>query len=157
MGNRTPLLSCIKGCAATHWGFRNRSSADSHAVGWGSSIPSWSVCGDVEHFFGPLTQYRTEPCNKAAWVREGLLGAQPGGGQPADLGNLYLCTRADTDPDRFFNGSIAHLQLYNEAVAPNNVSALYTSYISTGELTANASFFPQIAPAALDVAGPIPL
>eukprot|EP00884_Botryococcus_braunii_P015271 jgi/Botrbrau1/2427/Bobra.0395s0049.1 len=68
--------------------------------------------------------------NLTAQSRNNATGnlAQVGGGRPINLGRIYLCTRADLDPDRFFNGSIAHLSLYDQAFSTQNVSFLYTAY-----------------------------
>ena len=44
------------------------------------------------------------------------------GGDPIYLrGNIFLCSRSDRDPDRFFSGSIAQLSLYNEALNASSI------------------------------------
>jgi hypothetical protein len=45
------------------------------------------------------------------------------GGMPLklDSGNIYLCGRADGDPDRHYSGSIAHLQIFDETLKPSQV------------------------------------
>jgi hypothetical protein len=45
------------------------------------------------------------------------------GGMPLklDTGNIYLCGRADGDPDRHYSGSIAHLQIFDETLKPSQV------------------------------------
>jgi hypothetical protein len=61
---------------------------------------------------------------------------QAGGGDPADLdGNIILCGRSDRDADRFFNGSIAHLALFDSAVTQFEVATLYSAYAAAGEVT----------------------
>ncbi|PRW58639.1 hypothetical protein C2E21_2984 [Chlorella sorokiniana] len=51
------------------------------------------------------------------------------GGDPAQLtSNIYLCSRSDSDPDRFFDGSVAHLMLFNSALDPKEVAGLYSTY-----------------------------
>ncbi len=60
---------------------------------------------------------------------------QAGGGDPADLdGNIILCGRTDRDADRFFNGSIAHLALFDSAVTQFEVATLYSAYAAAGKV-----------------------
>lgn len=71
------------------------------------------------------------------------------GGGPADLtDSIYLCSRSDSDHQRFFDGSVAHLLLFDRALTPQNVAGLYQIYDvnSTGEPTAMAASGPTADP-----------
>ncbi|KAL4426385.1 hypothetical protein ABPG77_004679 [Micractinium sp. CCAP 211/92] len=58
------------------------------------------------------------------------------GGGPADLtDSIYLCSRSDSDQQRFFDGSVAHLLLFDHALTAKNVAGLFQTYSlnSTGK------------------------
>lgn len=51
---------------------------------------------------------------------------QATGGAPITLdGTLYLCSRSDKDPARFFSGSLANLRIFNSALQAEQVKAMY--------------------------------
>ncbi|GAB4817823.1 hypothetical protein N2152v2_004869 [Parachlorella kessleri] len=55
--------------------------------------------------------------------------AKAPGGDPALMtDSITLCARSDFDVDRFYDGSVAHLMLFNDALAPDQVATLYQIY-----------------------------
>ena len=58
---------------------------------------------------------------------------QIGGGAPIDLSNpIHVCGRSDGEPTRVFDGSVAHLALFNTMLTDHQISMLYRAY-TTGE------------------------
>lgn len=54
------------------------------------------------------------------------------GGFPINLdGPLYLCSRSDREPTRFFDGSVAQLSIFDASLTPDQVKSLYTSDYSS--------------------------
>ena len=54
---------------------------------------------------------------------------QISGGAPIYLNNpIILCARSDLDPNRFLDGSVAHLALYNTALSNEQVQNVYDAY-----------------------------
>jgi len=50
------------------------------------------------------------------------------GGAPLNIdGDIFLCGRADLSQERHFGGSLAHLSIFNESLAPEMVAAMYTA------------------------------
>jgi hypothetical protein len=47
--------------------------------------------------------------------------------------SIYLCTRSDMDVLRHFDGIMAHLALFDEALSAHEVAALYATYVLNGE------------------------
>ncbi|KAL4430893.1 hypothetical protein ABPG75_006149 [Micractinium tetrahymenae] len=71
------------------------------------------------------------------------------GGGPANLTDtIYLCSRSDSDYQRFFDGSVAHLLLFDRALTAQNVAGLYKAYSvnNTGEPAATAASGPAVDP-----------
>lgn len=55
------------------------------------------------------------------------------GSGPLQLnGSITLCARADLMAGRFFDGSLAHLAIYDEALTPEEMQSLYTAVRLTG-------------------------
>eukprot|EP00887_Chlorella_sp_A99_P005410 scaffold1.g5410.t1 len=51
------------------------------------------------------------------------------GGQPAEIDEpIHLCARSDLDPDRFYDGAVAHLTIWNDALTPDQVAGIYRQY-----------------------------
>ena len=49
---------------------------------------------------------------------------QTPGGDPLLLNNsVHLCGRADSEPDRFFDGTLAALSFFNQSLLPTDVSS----------------------------------
>ncbi len=80
--------------------------------------------------------YYSEPVSGLGWRNpQGSFGKSaacpaeqvPGG--PALLtGPVTLCARSDLDPDRFFSGRLSNIMLFDEALSPSQVAALYGEY-----------------------------
>ncbi|GMH45693.1 hypothetical protein BSKO_13656 [Bryopsis sp. KO-2023] len=63
----------------------------------------------------------------AADVKE---GPSVTGGDPINLdGPIYLCGRSDEKPDRHFDGTLAHLTLWNSVLTKQEVFVLYERFI----------------------------
>jgi hypothetical protein len=51
---------------------------------------------------------------------------QVGGGAPMDIqGNITLCAVSDLDPNRFYDGRLADLSIYDRALTPLEVTNIY--------------------------------
>lgn len=104
-----------------------------------------------------------------AWVgelRPGMTTTADGspvdatGGGPADLTDyIYLCSRSDSDNHRFFDGSVAHLLLFDRALTVQDVAGLYQAYAvnSTGEPAVTEASRAETDPAAAGGAGSVGL
>ncbi|CAD7694655.1 unnamed protein product, partial [Ostreobium quekettii] len=52
------------------------------------------------------------------------------GGDPIDIeGKIHLCGRSDGNSDVHFDGSVAHLALYNKALGQQEILALYEEFV----------------------------
>lgn len=58
--------------------------------------------------------------------------SQVTGGDPIELdGEINLCGRAENSTDRFFDGSMAHLSVFNTPLSADNVRNLYEVLLSS--------------------------
>ncbi|KAL6772372.1 hypothetical protein ACKKBG_A29960 [Auxenochlorella protothecoides x Auxenochlorella symbiontica] len=66
----------------------------------------------------------------AAWASPNTPPNQLPGGDPTRLSKpIQLCSSIDNDTANVFNGFLAHLSLFPEALTPDAVAALYESYV----------------------------
>lgn len=56
------------------------------------------------------------------------------GGDPISLnGYIHLCSRSNGDPDRHFDGSIAHLSLFDTTLSEQEVFIMYEQFLVASE------------------------
>lgn len=44
--------------------------------------------------------------------------------------DIYLCSRSDRQAERFYDGALAHLMIFDEPLSPSQVAGMYSQYMS---------------------------